>query len=144
MDKSKNLEELMLAHEELIFKHDELVKCAAELTTANKELVFQHSEKDKQTTKLKAANDSLKKSEEHQQEHIQGMEKIMYMISHEVRQPVVNIIGLSNVIDNDNNTPEELKKIAGLMKQSAQALDTFTRDLSKYIQEKQNESENII
>lgn len=143
MDKTKNFEALILAHSELVLQHEELKKCSAELTIANKQLIVQHKEKDQRAVELISVNDSLEKSQGQQKEHIQGLEKMMFMISHNIRQPVAHILGLSNLLDNEKNISQETKQMLEFMKQSAQSLDGLTRELSIFIQEKKIESENV-
>lgn len=144
MDKTKNLEELMRAHNELVLRHEELIKCSKELTIANEKLVVQYKEKDKRATELYFVNDSLEKSQGQQKEHIRGLEKMLFMISHKIRQPVAHILGLLNLLDNENSLPQETKQMLGFIKLSARSLDALTSELSTFIQEKKIESENVI
>lgn len=46
---------------------------------------------------------------------------------------MANILGLSNLLEGEIESPEELKKILDYMKTSAQALDSFTTELTKFI-----------
>ncbi len=71
--------------------------------------------------------------EEFLRNYINGLEKIMFMTHHKLRQPVANILGMASVIEEYANSPETLQKIVGYMKQSAIDLDTFSRDLSKFV-----------
>lgn len=144
MDKTNNLEALALAHKELVFQHAELIKCSKELTIANKGLIVQNKEKDKRANELWQVNDALKKSQEQQKDHIHSLEKMMFMISHKIRQPVAHIVGLSNLITKENNIPQELKQLLKFIKQSAHSLDMCTRELSTYIHEKKIDRENEI
>ena len=59
----------------------------------------------------------------------------MFMTSHRVRQPITNILGLSALLDQNINSPEELKVYLDYIKQSALALDSFTKDLTSFISE---------
>ncbi len=64
---------------------------------------------------------------------ISGIKKIMFMISHNVRQPIANIIGISSLIKTSKNTPEEIKKLVNYLSTSASALDLFTKDLMDFM-----------
>ncbi|MDP1801872.1 MAG: diguanylate cyclase, partial [Bacteroidota bacterium] len=125
--------ELLIANEELVLQNKEKEKRAAELIVANKELAFQNVEKEKRAAELIIANDELKKTEAQLKEHIRCLEEMMFVISHKVRQPVVNILGLSNLIDLTTNGKEELNQIMLYIKQSALSLDTFTKELTTMI-----------
>jgi signal transduction histidine kinase len=60
---------------------------------------------------------------------------MMFMTSHRVRQPITNILGLSELINLNTNSPEELKEYLDYIKQSALSLDRFTNDLTAFISE---------
>jgi hypothetical protein len=51
------------------------------------------------------------------------------MTSHWVRQPITSIIGLSNMLEEFKNSPNETMDFQGYMKQSTIALDVFTNEL---------------
>lgn len=67
--------------------------------------------------------------------YVEALEKMLFMTSHKVRQPIANIMGISNLLDNNLTTTEELSKIVSYMKESAKSLDTFTKELTTYIAE---------
>ena len=147
----KDTDELFVAYRELSYRHDELEKCAAdlgianrklsmqnedkkkraaELIIANKELAFQNKEKEKRAVELAEACEELRKSEISLIQYILGLEEMMFLTSHKVRQSITNILGVSEVIDKSINSPEELRKLVGYLKDSATSLDVFTRDLT--------------
>lgn len=123
---------LVLANKELVYQNCEKEKRAAELIIANKELVFQNEEKEKRAQELTASNFELKKVQEFQIEYIIGLEKMMYMISHEVRKPIAELLGLSNLLKK-TKTSKPLALILNYIRESIKALDNYTRDLTKYL-----------
>lgn len=72
--------------------------------------------------------------EQEKEEYISALEKLIYKISHELRQPVSQIIGLAQVVNFDKNTPEEIKNILKLFKEPVSKLDGVTWGLNKFIQ----------
>lgn len=78
-------------------------------------------------------NNENEKREQFLKEYVHGLEAMMFMTHHKVRQPVANILGMANLIEKHANSPDELKKIADYMKQSAHDLDMFTRELTKFV-----------
>jgi signal transduction histidine kinase len=78
-------------------------------------------------------NNENEKREQFLKEYVHGLEAMMFMTHHKVRQPVANILGMANLIEKHANSPDELKKIADYMKQSALDLDMFTRELTKFV-----------
>lgn len=135
--KEKCAAELIIANKELLFQNKEKEKCAADLMIANKELRFENKEKEKRAVELTLANKELKKAEKSQKEYILGLKKMMYVTSHQLRQPIVQILGLSDLLETAINTPEELVEITRFMKQCAKSLDNFTRELTKVIYEQE-------
>ena len=125
---------LKLANREIAFQHKEKECRAAELVIANEELVFQNNEKEDRATELIVINRDLKKAEKYQKQYIKSLEKMMYLISHRVRQPICQIVGISNLLECPQNSVEEVSKMVGYVKTSATSLDTFTKDLTKLIE----------
>jgi signal transduction histidine kinase len=140
-EKQRKADELIVANNELIFQNKELAyqnnekqKRADELVIANKELAFQNIEKQKRATELSEAYEELKKTADYLRNYFKGLEEMMFITSHKVRQPIAHILGISNLLDTSNNyTPDELNKIVGYIKKSATSLDSFTRELTQFM-----------
>jgi signal transduction histidine kinase len=64
---------------------------------------------------------------------LSGIKKMMFMISHNIRQPVANIIGISSLIKTSKNTSEETRKLVSYLQTSAITLDAFTKDLMEFM-----------
>ena len=99
----------------------------------NKKLIFKTQEREIKSAELNIANQDLKKAEENQKDYIKGLEEIMFLTSHKVRQPIANIIGFSDILDQSLNSPEELKNSVACIKESALSLDIYTRELALFI-----------
>ncbi|WP_224746211.1 hypothetical protein [Mucilaginibacter glaciei] len=145
-EKEKRAAELIIANAELSYQSEEKSKRAAELVIANKELVFQNQEKEKRANELSIAYDKIKETEGFLKEYIAGLEKMMFMTHHKVRQPVANILGLAHTLEFYLTAPATLKELVSHMQTSAADLDTFTRELTAFIEElerkaKEKESE---
>ncbi|MDZ4823391.1 MAG: GAF domain-containing protein [Flavobacteriales bacterium] len=65
--------------------------------------------------------------------HIRTMEEILFKTSHEVRQPVANILGIAQIMNSSRQSPDEMKELVDYMKSSATSLDAFTRELTEFI-----------
>jgi signal transduction histidine kinase len=131
LEKENRAAELVLANHELIFQNEEKEKRAAELIIANRELLFQNREKLKRAKELDFANQELLRVSKYQNEYIVGLEKMLFMISHEVRQPLTQLLGLSGLLEKIKTT-DPLKKLLDYVKQSIKALDLYTRDLTNF------------
>lgn len=65
--------------------------------------------------------------------YMQDLKEVLHKISHEVRSPVVQIMGISELLDNSLITTGDLEHIVGAMKDSVVLLDTYTRDLTYFV-----------
>lgn len=71
-----------------------------------------------------------KKSEELRKEHINNLEELLFYTSHNLRQPIANISGLSGLLLSDSINKNELQKAADYMRESIKNLDVFSRELT--------------
>lgn len=76
-----------------------------------------------------------KLAEKEKTAYINGLEEMIFMTSHNIRQPIAQIMGVSILLENHSHSQEELKKISLYMKQSISFLDNFTKDLTNFIHE---------
>lgn len=118
---------------ELDYHISEIEKRTAELILAIKELASQNDEKEKRAAELIMVNKELKKAEELHKEYIRGIKKIMFITSHKVRQPIANIIGLSQIIDLVKDSQQEIQNTLDLIIESAISLDLLTKELNEHV-----------
>ncbi|MES2285298.1 MAG: histidine kinase dimerization/phospho-acceptor domain-containing protein [Bacteroidota bacterium] len=105
------------------------------LKIANEEFFFQNHEKDKLETELIIANEELKRAKDHQKEYINELEELMF-ITHKLRQPITQILGLSILLTDSCYTQNQLKRMIDMIGESARSLDNFTRELTTFTQRK--------
>jgi signal transduction histidine kinase len=93
-------------------------------------------------TKVKlTTEDLLLKEKKHSlalQQHIVDLEEILFALSHKFRQPVTNILGLSNLLDFPLDSDDKVKEINGYLKKSAKLLDSYTHELTQLAHERKN------
>ena len=66
-----------------------------------------------------------------------AMEQIAFDISHVLRRPVTTLLGLSNLIESEENiSNSKLKEYVGYVKNVSQEMDEYTRNLNKIYQKK--------
>jgi signal transduction histidine kinase len=97
--------------------------------------LHQNEEKQRHSEELITANKDLSIAEESLKGHIAGLEEMMFMTSHKVRHPITNILGLSTLLHQSVNSPDELNEIVGHIQDSAVILDTFTKELTNFMGE---------
>jgi PAS domain S-box-containing protein len=74
------------------------------------------------------------------------LEQFSYVVSHNLRAPIANIIGLTEELVQDGHTAEDLKKISGYLCTSTKKLDNIITDLNNILQVKKeiNEKREIV
>lgn len=130
LEKHEIRAELMVAQQEIAQEHIEKGKRAAQLIIANEELVIQNEANEKMANDLFIAQNDLVNAQITIQAHVNGLEEIMFMTSHKVRQPIANILGIASILDQFLKAPETIKKMVGYIKESTLSLDGFTKELS--------------
>jgi PAS domain S-box-containing protein len=83
----------------------------------------------------------LKAAEQVKKDYILALEEMMFMTSHKLRQPVSQIMGISVLLESEISSQEELKAITGYMQQSILNLDSFSRELTSFINELREKSD---
>lgn len=83
-----------------------------------------------------------KKAEEKLKQNFQQLEEILFSLSHKVRQPVANILGISNLLDEELINEKDLNKIISFMKVSALNLDKFVHELTQLVSDAKFKTEN--
>lgn len=77
----------------------------------------------------------LEKTNRERLHYIKSLEEMLFMTSHKVRKPVASCLGLMNIMDFANPSGEKMLVVVEHMKASAYELDTFTRELTAFIQQ---------
>lgn len=79
-----------------------------------------------------------KKAEAERNNYVKGLEEMIFMTSHKVRQPVTNILSFSDLLESASISQVDLLQISQYMKQSAITLDVFTKELTSFIENLKN------
>ncbi len=77
---------------------------------------------------------------EHQ--HLEALNEILFITSHRVRKPVANIIGLTDLINNESGTltADDLKKHCRHLSSSANELDEIIKELNNFVEHSEQEN----
>lgn len=75
-----------------------------------------------------------KKAEEERLEYAQSLEEMLFKISHQVRVPIANLLGIAHVIEFSDDPDKDIKEIVGYISPTVDTLDAFSRDLAKFIE----------
>ena len=82
---------------------------------------------------LRMPIDDKKELERQNEMRIKSLEEMLFQISHKMRQPVTQILGVAGLLGSSGLSKKELHDIIGLMEISAKLLDHFTKDLSEFM-----------
>lgn len=86
---------------------------------------------------IKHSEESLLKTSENLIKRNQALEQYTFIVSHNLRAPVATILGLSELLDDENNTREEIKEMLSGLHLSAKKLDAVIYDLNHILEMKQ-------
>lgn len=134
--------ETFLSGTGFMFQKDKKATRAENRALSANEIVAKNIETKNRIAELDGSGNESDKREEVLKEYVLGLEEMMFMTHHKVRQPVANILGIANLIDKYANSPAELKKMVGFMRQSATDLDAFTRELTAFISQLEQKGKN--
>ena len=85
-----------------------------------------------------------KRKEEIAKRHTASIEEMLHIISHKVRKPVTNLVGLMNIVEDEYDiSQEELVEIVNFYKTSVIELDEFTKELAHFIYDIDQKNKNI-
>lgn len=111
----------------------ELEQCETDLGTAKKTIKKLDISKTKRAKELKIIKKEIQKVEKIQKIYEKGLRQMMYIISHKVRQPIAKIMGLSTLLQDGVEDPKDVVQIITDMKDSSILLDSFTRELTVFV-----------
>lgn len=89
---------------------------------------------------LRIPIDDRKNAENEKQKYLTALEDMLYMTSHEVRKPLASCMGLMNLVEGDERlSQDELWDTIKHLKSSAMDLNEFTKKLTLFLHETENE-----
>lgn len=71
-----------------------------------------------------------KLAEKEKNEYCQNIERLLFTMSHHLRQPVVQVLGLVNLLKSQSMNKEESEKILQFIEESVSAMDRCTREIT--------------
>jgi PAS domain S-box-containing protein len=71
--------------------------------------------------------------EEERSRHLSALEDLLHMVSHELRKPIANCIGLLNIAKSHNLTEIEMAEILENLLVSAYELDMYSQKMNDYL-----------
>ncbi|HEY5749856.1 MAG TPA: PAS domain-containing protein [Chryseolinea sp.] len=97
--------------------------------------IFDENKKIANYLSLRMPIDDRKDAEAHRQNYIHLLEKIAFIVAHDVRGPLCSILGLTTTLQLPGNTPEEIKNAIRYLNDAALQLNDITQQLSRFVYE---------
>ena len=79
---------------------------------------------------LRIPIDDRKKAEEDREQRIKELETLVFKISHELRQPVTQILGITHLLADDSPAQQDLTTFVTALHHSAEQLDQYTKEIT--------------
>lgn len=105
-------------------------KISLALEQANKSIAIQGERVKKSNEKIVVLKTNMKKLEFFKKQYIIDLDKINHFVSHLVRNPISQLVGISKLLRVQKNSVGEVKQMVVLIGTSASKLDSFTRKLT--------------
>jgi len=85
-----------------------------------------------------------KEQEEERSRYLKSLENMLFMVSHELRQPITKCMGLLNILEESKpDDIDEYNEMVRHLMQSANELDNYSRKMNDYLQENKDFSNRI-
>ena len=84
-----------------------------------------------------------KRTDENREEHVRNLEELLFFTSHNLRQPITNIMGISGLLLGDQVKQHELEKATRYIKESIERLDKFSKELTSKMNQLRLETQNL-
>jgi signal transduction histidine kinase len=90
---------------------------------------------------IKTSEQNLMQTSSNLMKRNQALEQYTFIVSHNLRAPVATILGLSELMNDEGMSPEDVKEMLGGLRQSAKKLDEVIHDLNLILEVKQQAHE---
>jgi signal transduction histidine kinase len=149
--KTTELQKINLAlrksEEQIIEKNKKLTAQSEELAAQNEELLQSQEEVSAQRDLVEKQNETLEmevaKRTNELVDYNQQLEQFAFIAAHNLRAPVARILGLGQLLEMVENTPEKKAEIYPKLVHTAQELDGVVRDLNTILDLKKNSDSQL-
>lgn len=96
--------------------------------------VYEHNQKEKQYFSIRTLINEKKEAENNKLRRIEQLQSLLFEISHGLRQPVTQLMGITELLSQTSESLQSIAQIIEYMKISTQMLDNYTRELTQHIE----------
>lgn len=79
-----------------------------------------------------------KEAELRKEQYIKTLEEMLFALSHKVRKPAANILGIADALQRNDLSERETKSFAPFLKSAADELDGYIHEMNAFISQHQN------
>ncbi|MDQ8003430.1 MAG: PAS domain S-box protein [Pedobacter sp.] len=96
--------------------------------------VYEHQQKQKQYFSIRTLIDDKKEAEHKKLQRIEELQSLLFEVSHGLRQPVTQLMGMTELLSQTSESLNSIAQIVEYMKTSTTMLDNYTRELTQHIE----------
>ncbi|MGV3547076.1 MAG: PAS domain S-box protein [Pedobacter sp.] len=96
--------------------------------------VYEHQQKQKQYFSIRTLINDKKEAEHKKMQRIDELQSLLFEVSHGLRQPVTQLMGMTELLSQSSESLNSIAQIVEYMKTSTAMLDNYTRELTQHLE----------
>ncbi len=96
--------------------------------------VYEYQQKEKQYFSIRTLINDKKAAEQHKIQRIEELQSLLFKISHGLRQPITQLMGITELLDQTPDSLQHMAQIVDYMKTATTMLDSYTRELTQHVE----------
>lgn len=96
--------------------------------------VYEHQQKQKQYFSIRTLINDKKEAEHKKMQRIDELQSLLFEVSHGLRQPVTQLMGMTELLSQTSESLNSIAQIVEYMKTSTAMLDNYTRELTQHLE----------
>lgn len=96
--------------------------------------VYEYQQKEKQYFSIRTLINDKKEAEQSKVRRIEELQSLLFEISHGLRQPVTQLMGMTELLSQTPKSLQDISQIVQYMKTSTEMLDSYTKELTQHIE----------
>lgn len=96
--------------------------------------VYEHQQKQKQYFSIRTLINDKKEAEHKKLQRIDELQSLLFEVSHGLRQPVTQLMGMTELLSQTSESLNSIAQIVEYMKTSTAMLDNYTRELTQHLE----------
>lgn len=93
-----------------------------------------HTDSEAQYLSVRTVIDDKKHAQVRNEQRLNELKQLLHTISHDMRQPITQILGLLEILNQTENVGDEVTQLLNILNNSAQKLNEYTRALTQQVE----------